>query len=50
MLLKANERLAAEYSIATHVIRGLEQAIKLKKRKRKKEKKLNLLGKEISGA
>jgi hypothetical protein len=50
MLLKANERLAAEYSIATHVIRGLEQAIKFKKRKRKKEKKLNLLDKEISGA
>ena len=48
MLLKANERLAAEHSIATHVIRGLEQAIKLEKRKRKKGKKLNLLDKKIS--
>jgi hypothetical protein len=49
MLLNANERLAAEHSIATHVIRGLEQAIKLEKRKRRKGKKLNLLGEEASG-
>jgi hypothetical protein len=33
MLLKANERLAAEHSIVTHVARGLEKAIKLEKRK-----------------
>ena len=48
MLFKANERFAAEYSIAIHVIRGLEQAIKFKKRKYKKRKKLNLLDKKIS--
>jgi hypothetical protein len=29
MLFKATKRLAAEYFIATHVIRGLEEAIKI---------------------
>jgi hypothetical protein len=49
MLFKATERLAAEHSIATHVIRGLEEAIKIEKRKRRKGKRLNLLGEGGSG-
>jgi hypothetical protein len=42
------KRLAAKYSIATHVIRGLEEAIKIEKYKYKKTKRLNLLGEEES--
>lgn len=49
MLFNATERLAAEHSIATHVIRGLEEAIKIEKRKRRKGKRLNLLGEGGSG-
>jgi hypothetical protein len=50
LLLKANERLAAEHSIAIHVNRGLEQAMKLEKRKRRRGKRLDLVGEEASGA
>jgi DDE superfamily endonuclease len=50
LLLKANERLAAEHSIAIHRCRGLEQALQLEKRKRQKGKRLNLVGEEASGA
>lgn len=50
LLFKANERLAAEHSIAIHRCRGLEQALKLEKRKRQRGKRLNLLGEEASGA
>ena len=50
LLFKANERLAAEYSIAIHRYRGLEQALQLEKRKRQRGKRLNLVGEEAFGA
>lgn len=49
-LLKANELLAAQHSIDQHIHRGLEEALKLEKRNRKKGTKLNLLGEEACGA
>jgi hypothetical protein len=50
LLLKANERLAAEDSIAIHVNRGFEQAMKLEKQKRRRGKRLDSIGEEASGA
>lgn len=48
-LFKANERLAAENSIGTHMILGLTAALIEEKRRRKRGKRLNLLGEEEPG-
>ena len=48
-LLRANERLAAEYSISQHVIKGLIEAFQQEKKRRNRGKRLNLLGEEDSG-
>ena len=45
-ILRANERLAVEHSI---VIRGLIKALKHEKKRRRRGKRLNLLGQEESG-
>ena len=50
LLLKANKRLAAEHSISIHVNHGLEQVMKLEKHKRRRGKRLDLVGEEASGA
>ncbi|SLM34847.1 Kelch-type beta propeller [Lasallia pustulata] len=48
-LFRANERLAAENSIGTHMILGLTAALREEKKRRKRGKRLNLLGEEESG-
>jgi hypothetical protein len=48
-LFKANMTLAAEREIANHRADGLKRALTLEKTKRKRSKRLNLLGEEASG-
>jgi hypothetical protein len=48
-LFKANMYLAAEAQIATHRAEAFKRALVLEKKKRKKPKRLNLLGEEKSG-
>ena len=48
-IFTANERLAANESINQHVIRGLLDALKNEKKRRKRGKRLNLVGEEHSG-
>ena len=48
-LLRANEYLAAERSINQHIIKGLLKALKQEKKRRKRGKRLNLLGEDESG-
>ena len=48
-ILKANERLSAQHSIDSHVIKGLINTVKNEKKKRQRGKRLNLLGQEGSG-
>ena len=48
-ILRANERLAAKHTIGQHMVRGLVQALKDEKKRRKRGKRLNLLGQEGSG-
>ena len=45
----ANERLAADHSIDQHIIKGLCEALKNEKKRRKRGKRLNLLGEENNG-
>ena len=47
--MKANERLSAQHSIDSHVIKGLINTVKNEKKKRQRGKRLNLLGQEGSG-
>ncbi|KAI9681739.1 MAG: hypothetical protein M1829_000484 [Trizodia sp. TS-e1964] len=49
ILFSANERLAAENSINIHIIKGLTAALQNEKKKRKRGKRLNLVGEEDSG-
>ena len=42
-ILRVNERLAVEHFINQHMIRGLIKALKYKKKRRRREKRLNLL-------
>ena len=49
-ILRVIERLTAERSINKHVINGLLEALKQEKKRRKRGKRLNLLGEEDSGA
>ena len=48
-ILKANIQLAAQVAIQTHIIKDLNQAFKLEKKKRQRGKALNLVGEEDSG-
>lgn len=48
-IFRANERLAAEQDISRHVIRGLTEALQDEKKRRKRGKRLNLLGVEDGG-
>ena len=48
-ILNANERLAAEHSIDQHAIRGLIEALKMEKKRRKRGAPLNLMGEREEG-
>ena len=49
LILHANVHLAAQQSINVYIISGLHEALRLKRKRRKKGRKLNLLGKEDHG-
>ena len=49
-ILRANKRLAAANSIEQHLNKALQDAIKNERKRRKRGKRLNLLGEEASGA
>ena len=49
LVFKANIALASQVSIDQHIINGLHAAIKLERQKRKKGKKLNLVGEDDIG-
>lgn len=49
LLFKANERLAAQHAIDELTKKGLLEAIDVEKKKRKRGKRLNLVGEENSG-
>jgi hypothetical protein len=49
LLFKANEILATQHSINEHTKRDLVETIKDEKKKRQREKKLNVLGEEDYG-
>ena len=48
-ILDANIQLAAQVAIQTHIIRGLNNALKMEKKKRQRDKAMNLVGEEDSG-
>jgi hypothetical protein len=48
-IFRANKRLAAQYSIDQHVVKRLVTALKNEKKRRIRNKRLNLLGEEDSG-
>jgi len=49
LIFRGHEELAAKDSINQHIIKGLQQSLKLEKRKRQKGKRLNLIGEEDYG-
>jgi len=49
LIFRGHEQLAAQVSIDNHIIKGLQQTIQIEKSKRKKGKRLNLVGEEDSG-
>ena len=49
ILVRSVERLATQHEIDNHVNKGLRRALVIEKQKRKKTKRLNLLGEEDSG-
>lgn len=49
MILKANIHLAVQQSINAYIIQGLRQTIVQEKKRRKRGKRLNLIGEEESG-
>jgi len=49
LILRANKQLAAQVEINEHVMQGLRRAIKIKQKRRKQGKQLNLLGEEDNG-
>jgi hypothetical protein len=49
LIFRGHEQLAAQDSINKHIINGLQQSLQIEKRKRKKGKRLNLLGEEDNG-
>ena len=48
-LFRANERLASQYSVDQHIVKGLTVSLRNEKKKRQRGKRLNLLGEEDSG-
>jgi hypothetical protein len=48
-VFRANEQLVSQHSIDQHQIRGLINALKIEKKKRKRGKRLNLIGEEDRG-
>jgi hypothetical protein len=48
-LFKANEVLATQHSVDEHVKKGLIETVAMEKKRRKRGKKLNILGKEDHG-
>jgi hypothetical protein len=49
LIFRGHEELAAKDSINQHIIKGLQQSLKLEKKKRQKGKRLNLVGEEDYG-
>ena len=49
LILHANERLAAQVEITNHIVCGLHKAINIERKRRKKGKRLNLLGEDDVG-
>src|SRR5450432_2462636 len=49
LIFHGHEELAAKDSINQHIIKGLQQSLKLEKKKRKPGKRLNLIGEEDYG-
>lgn len=45
-ILNVNKRLTAKHSINQHIIRGLIEALKMKKKRRKRDVRLNLMKKK----
>jgi hypothetical protein len=50
LILRSQERLAAQYEIDQYIQRGLFETIKTEKQRRQRGKRLNLVGKENNGA
>jgi hypothetical protein len=50
LILRSQERLAAQHEVDRHIQSGLLETIKKEKKKRKRGKKLNLVGEEDTGA
>jgi hypothetical protein len=48
-LFRANEKLVSQYSIDQHLLKGLANALKAEKKRRKRGKRLNLIGQEEGG-
>ena len=48
-IFRANEKMAARHSVDQHVIRGLVSSLQEVKRRKKRGKRLNLIGEEDSG-
>jgi hypothetical protein len=48
-LFRANEKLVSQHSIDQHLLKGLANALKTKKKRRKRDKRLNLIGQEEGG-
>jgi len=49
LIFRGHEKLAAQDSIHRHMIKGLQQSLQIEKTKRKRGKRLNLLGQEETG-
>jgi hypothetical protein len=49
LIFRGHEELAAKDSINQHIIKGLQESLKLEKKKRKLGKRLNLIGEEDHG-
>ena len=50
IILWSQQRLAAQHEIDKHIKLGLLETLKIKKKRRARGKRLNLVGKEASGA
>jgi hypothetical protein len=48
-ILRANDKLAARHEIDQHLIQGLMEALRYEKKRRKRGKRLNLVGEEDKG-
>jgi len=49
LIFRSHEKLSAQVSVDQHIIRNLRYALKTEKTKRKKNKRLNLVGEESNG-